>query len=81
MYETIIQEKPRTFKEIDECHTMICIEDVSAITLVRVVGTHNDEDKYSVEFWVNGIRYRSDEFDTEEEALNFRNEIMGWEEK
>ena len=75
MYETIIQEKPRTFKEIDNRHTMICIEDVEA---VKIGGFNNRE---RVDFYINDTIYSSKEFATKEEALKFRNEIMGWEEK
>lgn len=59
----------RTFKEINQQHDMICIEEVVGI---QIRGN-------AVLFDLNGSGlYESDDFDTEEEALEFRNEIMGW---
>lgn len=62
----------RTFKEIDNRHTMICIEDVEA---VKICGFNN---KKRVDFYTNNNIYLSKEFATEKEALKFRDEIMGW---
>ena len=72
MFEPILQEKSRTFKEINKDHDMICIEEVEAI-IIKHTGQ-----KVILEFHTKGCFYDTDDFDTEEEALKFRNEIMGW---
>ena len=53
---------------------MICIEKVDAIEIRE----YNGETKWVVDFRVNCEIYSSDGFGTEEEALKFRNKIMGW---
>lgn len=63
----------KTFKEIDNRHTMICIEDVEAI---KICGFNKRE---RVDFFTKDNIYPSKEFATKEEAVKFRNEIMGWE--
>ena len=73
--ENIIQEKYRTFKEIDNRHTMICIEDISEVEIENDLINKN---MWRVNFYINNDFFPSKEFDTEEEALKFRNEIMGW---
>lgn len=75
MWQTI----NRTFKEINKQHDMICIEEVKAITLCR---TYPKDEYDELEYWLNFVMgsqlLRSNYFKTEEEALKFRNEIMGW---
>ena len=70
MWQTITTT--RTFKEIDNRHTMICIECVEA---TKISGFSN---RMRVEFYINGTIYSSKEFATSEEAIEFRNEIMDW---
>ena len=72
MFETITTESNRTFKEINKDHDMICIEEVEAIII-----SHSGK-KVILEFHTKGCFYVTDGFDTEEEALKFRDEIMGW---
>ena len=77
MFETITTEQNRTFKEINKGHDMICIEEVEAIIISNII-SHTGK-KVILEFHTKGWSYVTDGFDTEEEALKFRNEIMGWE--
>ena len=67
----------KTFKEINKkSHTLICISDVKAIRIGKYIDTY---DRFYVSFDVgNADEYVSDEFGTEEEALKFRNDVMGW---
>ena len=67
----------RTFKEINNRHTMICIEDVVAIAFSLRT---NNNDSYMLRFYTKGDNdyFLSDGFMTEEEAIKFRNDIMGW---
>ena len=77
MFETI--ENYRTFKEINENHDMICIEAVKAIDIPRIKRMNEEQYKYLTRFYLEGdMFFSSDDFDTKEEALKFRNEIMGW---
>lgn len=70
----------RTFKEIDNKHTMICIEDVEAIVLHKTKSIDEyDRIEYWLEFIVENRQLKSKCFNDEEEAIKFRNEIMGWE--
>ena len=78
MWQTTTMINCRTYKVIDNKNTVICIDDVKAITLVKIVGANIDEVKYAVGFWINGIRHESDGFNTEEEAIKFRNKTMEW---
>ena len=69
----------RTFKEINEKHDMICIEEVKAITICR---TYPKDEYDKIEYWLYFIigsqLLRSNYFNTEEEVVKFRNDIMGW---
>lgn len=66
----------RTFKEINNRHVMICIDDVVAITFSLRT---SDNDPYMLRFYTKtGDYFLSDGFTTEEEAIKFRNDIMGW---
>lgn len=68
----------RTFKTIDDNGSIICIDNVIGITIER----------YAINMW--RVRFyfgageddyfSSDIFDTKEEAIKFRNEIMGFAE-
>ena len=70
----------RTFKEIDNRYTMICIEDVEAIVLNKTkLMDEYDRRKYWLEFILENGQLKSKCFNTEEEAIKFRDEIMGWD--
>ena len=72
MFETITQEKYRTFKEINKYHDMICVEELESYIL------KHPTKKTVVEFHTRGCFCYSDEFDNDEEALKFIDRIMGW---
>lgn len=75
MWQTI----NRTFKEINEKHDMICIEEVKAITLCRTYPKDEyDKREYWLYFVMGSQLLRSDYFNTKEEAIKFRDKIMGW---
>ena len=80
----------KTFKEINSKHDMICIEQVKGIRLTSFC-KYTEEQKgneiegigkkvFSLWFYLDGMLcFESDNFDTEAEAIEFRNEIMEWE--
>ena len=66
------------FKEINkENHTIIKIEEVYATKIIRDWNV-DDGDRYYVKFYIGYRYFDSEYFDTEKEAIQFRNEIMGW---
>lgn len=62
----------RTYKEINSRHDMVCIESIIGIELVHSSGF------YYLHIYLAGNSYyfSSDNFDTEEEALEFRNKLL-----
>ena len=54
MFETITTTYNKTFKEIDNKHTVICIEDVSVI---KINSYGYSTIKWYVEFYINNTIY------------------------
>ena len=69
MFETIITNK--TFVEINSAHTMICIQDVWKVKIQRAANLFYASFENQYGGFVN-----SDNFNTEEEAIEFRNKIL-----
>lgn len=68
MFETMTMNK--TFVEINSKHTMIDIQEVWRVTIKR------NGKKYFVLFVTQGGEYASsDDFSTEQEAIDFRNKV------
>ena len=79
MFETI-KTQNRKFKEINKRHTMICINDVQAISIFDMEDRFDSQKKkrWVVSFEIGSHSYYSEEHNTEAEAIKFRDEIMEW---